>query len=146
VSYRPYIFWTKAELASHLKNVASTLSMPKTVKDLIEEAITSDLWDPTIDYDGCTAVQDVYHPCVSCFIHDYLWITGQGGKESDELFYYLMREERTPESKAIRRYWAVRLGWVFYYKWKNFKKRNVNPYSKNFLWALDDLRIKYING
>lgn len=146
MDYKPYIFWTKAELASHLKNVANTLSMPRSVKDLIEEAITSDVWDPTVNYDGCSLVQDMYHPCVSCFIHDYLWISGQGGKEADELFYYLMREERLPEPKAIKRWWAVRLGWVFYYKWKHLHKRNVDPYTKSFLWALNELRAKYRNG
>jgi hypothetical protein len=142
-NYKPYTFWTKAELATHLKNLVFKLDMGKEVNVLIEEAMTSNLWNPTMDYDGCSFVQDVYHPCVSCFIHDYLWRTGQGGKKSDEIFYYLMLEEGIYKNRAKRRWLAVRIGWVFYYKWIHIKKRNLNAYSGNLLYALYTLRHRY---
>jgi len=142
-SYKPYKFWTKSQLADHLKNLSYALNAGFAVRKLLEEALASDAWDPTMDFDGCTACQDMYHPSLSCFLHDYLWRTGQGGKESDELFYLLMLKEGMMPPKAKRRRFAVRVGWIFYYKWHHFFKRNVEPYSEAFLGALDQLRTEH---
>ena len=142
--FRPYKFWTRTQLGDHLKNLSFALNAGFGVRTLLEEALTSEDWDPTMDYDGCTACQDMYHPSISCFLHDYLWRTGQGGKESDELFYLLMLKEGMLPRMAKRRWLAVRIAWLFYYKWYHFfKRRNVEPFSKAFMDALDQLRLEY---
>ena len=84
---------------------------------LIEEAFKAD-WNPIRDYNGCSVVQDQFHPCPACFCHDYMWITSRGGKMSDEIFYHLMIAEGMDKKKAKRRYLGVRLAWCFYYRWK----------------------------
>lgn len=136
----PYKFWSRSELAEHLYRVASRLNMGIEVKDLIRSAITDTRWEVMQDYNGCSAVQDLYHPCVSCFLHDYLWITGQGGKDADYLFYKLMLLEGTPKAMAKRRWFAVRVAWLTYFKWKYFIQRNIDPYSDDFRRVLTKFR------
>ena len=87
-----------------------------------------DSWDPINDFDGCTAVQDFNHPDLSCFIHDWLWRTGKGGKFSNKLFYKIMRWEGMEESVARRRYIAVSIMWNIWYR---FKKRKPSIYTLN---------------
>jgi len=141
MKYAPYINWTRSDFNRHLKGVANDLNLGKEIKALIELALLDDkTWDPVKDYDGCTLVQDMYHPCLSCFIHDYLWSAGQGGKNADSLFLWLMKKEGLNHAKAHRRYVAVRIYWVCWSKWKHLGKRNVNLYSSEF-----EAVLKYIN-
>lgn len=143
MTHTPYIFWTNTQLKKHLKNLTHAFEMPDDVRFLIVEVMRDPRWNPTKDYDGCSVVQDMYHPCTSCFLHDALWKLGMGGKESDELFYYLMLIEGMKPAQAKRRWFAVRMGWIFYYKWAHFKKRNVNGYSGAFIDALEAMRKWY---
>jgi hypothetical protein len=136
MQYTPYINWNKTDFNKHLKDLANKFSLGKDFKALVETALLDERWNPLADYDGCTLVQDIYHPCLSCFIHDYLWNTGQGGKDSDKVFLYLMLTEGLKPAKAKRRYMAVRLYWLFWAKWKNIGLRNVNPYNKEFKQVL----------
>jgi len=140
-TYAPYRFWTKSDLASHLKEMSVTLGTGKHITQLIDQAIMDPTWNPMAEYDGCTVVQDQFHPCMSCFLHDYLWKMGQGGREADKLFYLLMLIEGTSKAKAKRRWLGVRVAWFTYFKWQHFVKRNVNPYSELFLAALKSLEI-----
>jgi hypothetical protein len=139
--YVPYINWTVTDFNAHLINLANKFNLGIEIKSLVSKALTDTVWAPLLEYDGCTLVQDTYHPCLSCFLHDYLWTTGQGGKDADDLFKYLMLHEGLPLGKVKRRYLAVRLYWLFYAKWKNLIKRNLNPYSPEFKAVL-----KYINN
>ena len=140
MKYAPYTNWTRSDFNRHLKHLANEFNLGKEIKALVEEALLDERWDPLKEYDGCTLVQDMYHPCLSCFLHDYLWTTGQGGKDADDLFRFLMEKEGLSKGKIKRRYLAVRLYWLFYAKWAHLRKRNVNPYSPEFKAAL-----KYIN-
>lgn len=140
--FQPYKFWSRTDLATHLKIVANRLNMGIEIKELISSGIRDTRWNVMKDYNGCSVVQDMYHPCVSCFLHDYLWITGQGGKHADRLFYELMLLEKTPKAMAKRRWFAVRVSWLFFYKWKYFAQRNVNEYTDDFLRVLDKLKIQ----
>ena len=141
--YHPYRYWTKTHLAEHLIHMTYEMDAGPTVRDLIEESITSDRWDPTIDFDGCSIVQDIFHPCLSCWIHDYCWNTGMGGKEADELFYYLMLKEGVSPARAKRRYIGVRIGWFLYHKGKHRSNGNVIEPSELFMKALNTLREQY---
>jgi hypothetical protein len=136
MKYEPYINWTLTDFNAHLKNLANKFGLGIPIKILIEEALIDNRWDPLVHYDGCSLVQDIYHPCLSCFIHDYLWRTGQGGKDADRLFLWLMIKEGMPVDKAKRRYIAVRLYWLFWAKWKNIGLRNINPYTEEFKQVL----------
>lgn len=139
--YTPYINWTKSDFNKHLKGLANTFNLGKEIKTLIETALLdTDVWDPVKDYDGCTLVQDMYHPCLSCFLHDYLMLAGQGGKEADDLFMFLMAKEGMEFNRATRRYIAVRLYWLFYAKWKYLCRRNVNPISPEFEAVLNYMK------
>ncbi|PCI96657.1 MAG: hypothetical protein COB15_09725 [Flavobacteriales bacterium] len=137
MSNAPYSYWNKTELHEHLHRQAIKLGAPKWVFPLLDEALTSDLWDPVKDFDGCSVVQDQFHPCLACFIHDYLWKCGMGGLGSDKIFYFLMLLDGTKKFKAQRRWLAVRIGWLGYYKWGHFRKRNVNKCTQVVTDALD---------
>ena len=54
--------------------------------------------------------------------------------------------EKTPKAKANRRWFAVRVAWLTYFKWKYFSQRNVNEYSDEFLRVLDKFRKEDARG
>lgn len=91
---------------------------------VIMEAFDSERWDVIKDYNGCTAVQDMFHPCPACFVHDYSWISGMGGRVADRVFYGLMIAEGMPAGKSYRRWFYVRVGWFTFFRWKYVFKRN----------------------
>lgn len=126
---KPYKNWTKKELERTLVRHVGRLDISEGLKfnwtALITEAFKSD-WDPIEDYNGCSVVQDYFHPCPACFCHDYMWINGHGGKMSDVIFYHLMIAEGMKQQKAKRRFYGVRLAWVFFYKWNYLICRKIN--------------------
>lgn len=83
----------------------------------VMEALDSKEWNWQEDCDGCTFISEnwegIYPPCL---VHDYMWITGRGGYQSDLIFLDLMLEYKLPKLKAYFRFFAVRLAWVLYYK------------------------------
>jgi len=109
----------------------SVYSVPIIFKDLINEALNSNEWDWFKDCDGCTLVADYwttkYHP--ACLVHDFLWVTGRGGKVSDLIFKDLSVIYGMPKYQAKFRFFAVRLGWVLYYKKHHAKKNNFRPHT-----------------
>lgn len=135
-NYRPYAFWTRKELSYHLFKQADAIKAPDWVRKIIEEAVNDESWEPTKDFDGCSIVQDIYHPCVACFIHDYLWKTGRGGSLSDFIFYQIMLIDGTGKKRAKRRWLGVRLGWILKFKWKHLMNRNIEPFSEIMLEVL----------
>ena len=83
-------------------------------------------WNPVADYDGCTLVQDKFHPFLPCFIHDYRWRTGQGGLDSDLEFKINLQKSGMSKFESWKWFFGVRLGWLFYYKWKYAKRNSRN--------------------
>jgi hypothetical protein len=140
MEYTPYQMWTRSDFNRHLKNLTNEFNLGKEFKALVEVALIDDKWDPLTDYDGCTLVQDMFHPCLSCFLHDYLWMTGQGGRDADAVFRYIMKAEGLPKGKTTRRWLGVRIYWLVWSKWKHLGNRNVNQYSPEF-----EAVLKYIN-
>lgn len=130
-----YRNWTKKELRHALKTHVARLSIDGQLTnlwiDIIDEAFESEYWNVIDDFNGCTLVQDHFHPCPACFVHDYMWISGHGGYISDRIFFNLMRSEGMTKSKSTRRWFAVRVGWYFGYMWKYiFSRKFMNPTDK----------------
>lgn len=131
---KPYSYLTNAQLKQMLIRLAKKLKVDDWVFDLIDEAFENKKWDPVNDYDGCTLVQDCYHPSLACFIHDYLWKCGFGGLLSDKIYKYIMNLEGMHKYRITRRWLAVRFVWLILYKWKHLFNKNIeNPYTSKAL-------------
>ena len=99
---------------------------------LIEEAVYSNDWDFMADYDGCTAVAELHHDfyVFDCFVHDFHWKTGRGGKVSDKIFLEMMLRRGLGKYIAYKRYYGVRLAWALKYKNQHKKKGNVRELTE----------------
>ena len=141
---KPYRNWTEKELQITLLNHLDRIEMPSMLRylwqDLISEAFESDLRDVVNEYNGCTIVQDWLHPDPACFCHDYMWITGHGGKEADNIFKLLMSAEGMPKQKIYRRKLGVRLGWFFGYFWKYKLRGELKEPTKTMIDLLNYIR------
>ena len=73
-----------------------------------------------------------YAPNRACFIHDYLYKTGQGGKDADKVWKWLFNIESGSKFKSKLFYGFIRIGWIGYYKWVHLANRNVSRYDKEF--------------
>lgn len=142
---KPYSNWTRTELAKTLITHINRLEIDKELKvlwiDLVNEAFDSKDWNVLEDYNGCTVVQDFFHPCPACFVHDYMGITGRGGRVSDRIFYHLMIAEGMPNGKSKRRWFAVRVAWYGYFLWKHIVRRSLKPTTRAMI-ALDKYLTK----
>lgn len=112
---QPYKYWTREELYLHCMKQAREYGF-----DVLEikQVVFDKRWNPVEDFNGCNLVQDVYHPFYPCLKHDYDWIVGNGGIESDKHFYKLLKQSGMVTAKARLWFYGVRLGWLLYYKWK----------------------------
>ena len=126
--YKPYKYKSplemKIELSTNIKGLGLSESVSSAWIDLAFEAVDSKEWDYKEEYNGCTIVQDYLHPSPACWIHDYTWITGMGGKDADRLFLKLMLLEGMPKFKALRRFSLVRIGWFTYFNFKYKLQKN----------------------
>ena len=126
--FEPYKYWTDEEMKDALRNIIHRLDINIIIRnqwrEIAVDAVDDEAWDFSKDYNGCTAVQDFFHPSPACWIHDYLWLTGMGGRVADRIFYELMILEGMSRFKARRRYVLVRIGWVAFYNFKYKLKGN----------------------
>jgi len=120
----PYKNYNNKELKDLIELQYNKSNSPDYIQPLIDLSF-EDSWDPINDFDGCTVVQDFNHPDLSCYIHDWLWRTGKGGRFSNKLFYKLMRWEGVSKRQARRRYIAVSIMWKIWYKFKKRKKSEI---------------------
>ena len=131
---KPYVLWTRTELYEHLYKQALSLELDRTIINLISEACYSDDWDPIEQFDGCTVIQDIKHPCLPCFLHDYGQRTGMGGKLNDSIFKFLLLKDESIKPYVANAMWfLVRVSWICFYKWKHIKKRNLNGFTSQFM-------------
>lgn len=148
-SNKPYDFpyWNRGEFYLSLKLQASKLGLSKELECLLIEAVYDRDWEPKKDFDGCTMVPDDYHPCMWCFIHDWLWVTGQGGLLADNLMFKLAYRTKTfsfskkkgmlvyLKKSLIFLYTAflyifVRGAWLFFFKWQKILKKKRQPVKR----------------
>jgi len=112
-------YFTSEEIKWALKREAHDFFLPKCFIELIDETFTRE-WV----YNGATGVKDKYYPNLFSWVHDYLWITGAGGKESDLIMRYLVDSKYGDSGEARLFYIGVRLAWFGFYKWKHKFKGN----------------------
>lgn len=140
--YRPYRYWSKEDLKEKLIALCFVYTRREWLLELTLEAIDDPSWDPVQDYDGCSMVQDETHPSLACFLHDWMWKSGRGGKEADFIFYQTMRLAGIGKRKARTRWLLIRIGWIFYYKWYYIRKRHLNKLTGAMKDALIKLEYK----
>ena len=113
-NYQPYKFWERQELADHLIRQAMYFVNSNDIlyyERKIETACYDTAWNPIEDYDGCSFIQDKFHPYVPCILHDYSRKVLGGGKKHDVEFRKNLIIFGTHPFKAWRMYFAVRIGW-----------------------------------
>lgn len=143
---RPYKNWEPADLREHLNKQVLSLNLSTEVSklwiQLINDAFDTDLWNPIMDYNGCTLLQDRDHPCPACFVHDFMWICGYGGIKSDYIFKHLLRLKGMKRGASNRWWFGVRVGWIFYFYWKYNSRRELKPLTENMLNLYSYLKSK----
>jgi len=134
---RPYQNWNEKEfkdiMIRHIKGLIIDVKLKNLWIELITDAFNSENWDVLNDYNGCTIVQDYLQPSMSCFCHDFMWITGHGGIMADRIFKFLMKAQGLPKGKANRRWFGVRVGWIFGFYWKYKFKGELKPPTKSMI-------------
>jgi hypothetical protein len=71
---QPYKFWTKEKLYWHLITQAGEYyANDDNMQFIIKNAVYDTRWNPLLEFNGCTFVQDDLHPFLPCFIHDWRW-------------------------------------------------------------------------
>lgn len=140
-----------------LKNQVDKHDLPFILNRVLLEAVYDTAWTPSVDFDGCTLIEDMYHPCLWCFIHDWMWKTGMGGSTSDRIMFklaYRMQKKKITRAnsfllkivyglynimigiKILFFYIFVRVAWLLFFKWKNYFYKNKKPLPK-ILYNLD---------
>lgn len=82
----------------------------------------------TWGYNGANIINDKYYPNLMSWLHDFMWSSGAGGKESDVIFRYVAEKTWCTKRQAKLYYNFVRIGWstpFIGYKAKHKKKGNV---------------------
>lgn len=111
----PYKYWNRGQLLEMLQYQAIDFGIDTF---LVKKICYDKRWNPSVDYNGCTLVQDKLHPFLPCFIHDYRWIVEGGGLDSDLEFRINLQKSGMSNLESWKWFVGVRLGWLCYYKWK----------------------------
>jgi hypothetical protein len=123
---------TRSEIIESLFEHSKKCNLEAIHYRLIEEAVYSNEWDFMVDYDGCTAVAELHYDyyVFDCFVHDFHWKTGRGGKVADKIFLEMMLRRGLGWYVAYKRYYGVRLTWNLKYKRKHKKYGNVKELTE----------------
>jgi hypothetical protein len=119
--YRPYQFWTLEEIERMLLRQLDFYEYSVIEKQLFWQMTYDPAWNPRWDFDGCTFIQDTYHPYGPCFRHDYNCKVMGGAYWAHELFYKDLVRFDTPKYKAFIIATFAGLGWIL---WKKHTRRN----------------------
>jgi hypothetical protein len=118
----PYRFWSRNDLFWKLKQQAGEYYCNDDIMEFtLKNACYDTRWNPAKDYNGCNIIQDDLHPFLPCFLHDWRWITRQNAKEADLEFKNNLVKFGYKRWKANLYFWAVRIGYLFYYQFKHIK-------------------------
>ncbi len=120
-----YSNWSKDTLYEVLFENSKQMGLPEWINQLLELSKTDISWNPITDFDGCTAVQDMYQPDIACFIHDWLFHSDKGGIIANKIFLAIMLAEGYKPRVANRRYRVVNVAWFIYFKHKKRKQSNI---------------------
>lgn len=116
---QPYRYWSRNDLFWHLRTQAVDFhNCDGEMLYTIKAACYDERWNPSEEFNGCNIVQDDLHPFLPCFLHDWRWITNQNALDSDLEFKHNLVKFGYPKWKANLYFWAVRIGYLCYYKWK----------------------------
>ena len=137
-----YRDFTKEQIITALEDSCKRVNAPAWVSEILDEAVTSELWNWKEEYDGCTAVQDPFHPYPPCFIHDFMFRTGRGGKDSAKIFKHTQIIFGAKKINATMRAFATSVAWVVYYKWAYRRKGCVRPLTKGMVKAVEACKLK----
>jgi len=116
---QPYRTWSRKQLYRHSILVLN-MYVSQDSKDYVEIcnqlniACHSIFWNPLLEYNGCTVVQDPHHPFPPCLIHDYDCIVEGWTKDNDLKFQRHCELFGMNESKAKRWFRGVRIGRIYY--------------------------------
>jgi len=123
--YKPYKFWTREELFNHCEKQCIEYGGEDLISEL-KKIIFDTRWNPMDDYNGCNVIQDKHHPYPPCLIHDFRWLVEGGGICTDREFRRNLKIFKTPKTISVLMFIGVRIGWLFYYKWKKNIKKILN--------------------
>ena len=117
---QPYKFWDREQLFWHLiKQAGEYYANDDNMHFTIKNAVYDERWNPMLEFNGCNLVQDDLHPFLPCFLHDWRWITRQNALDADIEFRINLKKFGYSKFKASLYFWAVRLGYLFYYRFKH---------------------------
>ncbi len=68
--YTPYRLWNLKTLEKVILKQVIEFKLPEDIKELVLVAVIDSPWNPLLEYDGCTVVQDKLHPYLPYFVHD----------------------------------------------------------------------------
>lgn len=115
--YQPYIFSQRRQMLESFYAQTKYFGR-EDLNSEIQGIVYNGNWDILKDFNGCNMIQDKFHPYLPCVFHDYYAHIGQGGYKNDVRFRKLLIDFGTKKGRAWRMFLGVRLGWLFYYKWK----------------------------
>ena len=118
---------TRSEIIASLFTHAKNCNLDAIHYRVIAGAVYSNDWDFMTDYNGCTSGAALHYDffVFDCFVHDFHWITGRGGKVADKIFLEMMLRRGLGKYIAYKRYIGVRLAWALKYKKHHKNKGNV---------------------
>jgi hypothetical protein len=133
-------YFTANEIKSALIREARMQSLDDCFIELIHDSFKK-FWI----YDGATLVKDKYVPNLFSWLHDYMWRTGAGGKESDVIMRYLIEKGYGDKGEARLFYIGVRIAWFGFYKWKHKLKGNKRELTEVERECYKKARLFYSN-
>ena len=118
MSKTPYRFWSRDQLYSHLLTQSLSFGFDEYFIEEVRGMVYDEKWNPMEDFNGCSVVQDHYHPFLPCFIHDYRWVVDKGGAWTDREFKVNLIKCGVSKARATIYFAVVRSAWVLFYQWR----------------------------
>ena len=132
-------YFTIEELHANLVRQCNAAGLPDCFREMIDLSF-SEQWD--WEYNGVTLMPDEQYPVLYAWLHDFMWITGSGGKESDWILRFVRDKQGYKKEVSMKYFKGIRVAWKTYYKWKHKFNGNVRnltqvelrcfKYAKNY--------------